>query len=155
MPMCLASTSALIGGIGEDVSPVTGLAGLFIVAVNPRQPISTPEVFASYAKLCEWENSYKVRPLPSASPPPKTSEAWLEVIAKRTNDLQPAASLLCPDISQIAGQVAAQNGCQIARMSGSGATVFGLFLARQEADQARANLQAEWPDWWVKSAELM
>lgn len=154
VPMCLASTAACISGIGETVTPVSGLESLFIVAVNPRQPVSTPEVFASYKMLQTSGNSGDNHTASSGKPQPKSAEGWLAEIGQKTNDLQPAASALCPEISNIEAQIAAQNGCNIARMSGSGATVFGLFQNQQDANEARKNLSAKWPDWWVKSGEL-
>ncbi len=42
----------------------------------------------------------------------------------------------------------------VSRMSGSGATCFGLFESAQAASAAAAQLQSGHPAWWVKAATL-
>ena len=45
-------------------------------------------------------------------------------------------------------------GCDLARMSGSGATVFGLFANRSQAAGAARRLGIGHPGWWVTPALL-
>jgi 4-diphosphocytidyl-2-C-methyl-D-erythritol kinase len=47
------------------------------------------------------------------------------------------------------------DGCILARMSGSGATVFGLFGSSAQAHQAAHDLRTLWPDYWVAAAPLI
>jgi 4-diphosphocytidyl-2-C-methyl-D-erythritol kinase len=63
------------------------------------------------------------------------------------NDLQGPAVALCPAIGEALAALRATPGCLLARMSGSGATCFGLY-----ADAAAAASAAELvrrPGWWV------
>ncbi|MEI6098851.1 MAG: 4-(cytidine 5'-diphospho)-2-C-methyl-D-erythritol kinase, partial [Alphaproteobacteria bacterium] len=44
--------------------------------------------------------------------------------------------------------------CRLARMSGSGATCFGLFDTAQQAEAAARALRRSQPSWWVQSTIL-
>ena len=71
---------------------------------------------------------------------------WL---AATRNDLEPAALTLAPEIGEVLSALRAAPGCRFARMSGSGATCFGIFAARAEAEAAAAAIPAARPGWWV------
>jgi 4-diphosphocytidyl-2-C-methyl-D-erythritol kinase len=45
-------------------------------------------------------------------------------------------------------------GCELARMSGSGATCFGLFESRRAAIAGAQALRAQQPSWWVRATVL-
>jgi 4-diphosphocytidyl-2-C-methyl-D-erythritol kinase len=47
------------------------------------------------------------------------------------------------------------DGCILARMSGSGGTVFGLFGSSAQAHQAAHDLRLQWPAYWVAAAPLL
>jgi 4-diphosphocytidyl-2-C-methyl-D-erythritol kinase len=70
------------------------------------------------------------------------------------NDLEPAATRLAPVIAQVRAALTAQQACLISRMSGSGATCFGLFPDPLAAAAAARALKAAHPDWWVAAAPL-
>ena len=69
-------------------------------------------------------------------------------LATHGNDLEAPAILLHPVIADVLEALRAQNGCRLARMSGSGATCFGLFDAAHARAAAEA-LQARHPAWWI------
>jgi 4-diphosphocytidyl-2-C-methyl-D-erythritol kinase len=67
-------------------------------------------------------------------------------LAKLRNDLEPPAITLRPVIGAVLAALAAMPGCLLARMSGSGATCFGLFPNAAAAEAvARALMR---PGWW-------
>jgi 4-diphosphocytidyl-2-C-methyl-D-erythritol kinase len=68
--------------------------------------------------------------------------------------MEDAAQVLAPSICDVLAAVAAARGCQLARMSGSGATCFGLFLSRQQARIAARTIARAHPQWWVKASLL-
>ena len=68
------------------------------------------------------------------------------------NDLEPPAMSLAPVIRKVLEAIAAQPGCLLARMSGSGATCFGLFTTDAAAREAAADLAT--PGWWVWGGAL-
>ena len=80
--------------------------------------------------------------------------ALLARVAEARNDLEAPALAVAPAIAEALAQVAAQAGCRLARMSGSGSTVFGLFDdCRASAAAARA-IRAIRPGWWVRPTLL-
>ena len=70
------------------------------------------------------------------------------------NDLEPAAVRLQPVIADVLSTLRRQRGCRLARMSGSGATCFGLFDSAATADEAASNLSAQHIEWWVRPTTL-
>ncbi|AXC49073.1 4-(cytidine 5'-diphospho)-2-C-methyl-D-erythritol kinase [Paracoccus suum] len=139
LPVCMAAPGpARMRGIGEQVTPLAGLPALHLVLVNPRQPLATPAVFAA---LKSRENA-PLPPLPLAPDAGGLTE-WL---AGCRNDLQAPAISLAPVIAEVLAALEAQ-GARLARMSGSGATCFGLFPTAKAADAAAQALSVR--DWWA------
>jgi 4-diphosphocytidyl-2-C-methyl-D-erythritol kinase len=143
LPVCMmAPKPARMRGLGEDVAPVADLPGLWLVLVNPGTPLPTPAVFRALARP---DNPPLPDPLPRLATAPDLV-AWL---ATQRNDLELPARALAPPIDRALTALAAQPGCALARMTGSGATCFGIFATRETRDAAAAALSQVWPDWWV------
>jgi 4-diphosphocytidyl-2-C-methyl-D-erythritol kinase len=148
VPACLASVPLLARGIGEKLTLLPDFPTCHIVLVNPMLPLATAEVFRVLARR---DND----PLPEL-PAPLTRPAQLALwLAETRNDLQPPAIHLLPVIGDIVLQLAATQGCMLARMSGSGATVFGLFGSAGQAHQAAQVMRAAHPDHWVAAAPVI
>ena len=148
VPMCLMSRPSIALGIGEVVKPLLAFPALHIVLVNPLEPVITAEVFR---RLDSHENA-GLPPLPEPLARPAQLGLWLE---ETRNDLEPAARSLVPAIGTLIERLAARPGCILARMSGSGATVFGLFGSSALAHQAAHDLRAAYPGYWVAAAPLL
>jgi 4-diphosphocytidyl-2-C-methyl-D-erythritol kinase len=148
VPACLISSPLVARGIGEIMRPLSAFPACHVVLVNPLLPVATAEVFR---RLESRENP----PLPDI-PEPMTRPAQLGIWLKETrNDLEPAAIALVPQIGDLVARLAHAPGCILARMSGSGATVFGLFGSTAQAHQAAHELRAETPAYWVAAAPLI
>ena len=147
IPVCVRSAPARIRGIGEEIDLLDALPKLPIVLVNPRVEVSTAAVFAS---LDQVEDS------PMSNLPHDLSDqvALIHWLKRQRNDLQSAAISLAPEISQVLNSISATLNCQLARMSGSGATCFGLYDTSRQAEKAAKALLAERPDWWVVATQL-
>jgi 4-diphosphocytidyl-2-C-methyl-D-erythritol kinase len=141
VPVCLAARSARMRGIGEIVEPLPPPVPVNIVLANPGQAVSTPQIFAL---LSERENL----PLPEIPAFASATEV-ARFAATCRNDLQQPAVTLVPAIADVLAALRASDGCLLARMSGSGATCFGLYADAAKRDRARAALAAAHPDWWV------
>lgn len=147
VPVCLAGRPTTMTGIGEHLAPAPALPPAWLVLVNPRQPLSTPAVFKARHG--------------AFSPPQPLIEAPADVhalaveLTRRRNDLTQAAIACAPVVGEMLALIAAQGGCLLARMSGSGATCFGLFATQAEADSAAAALTHAQPGWWVAPAPLL
>lgn len=140
VPMCLAARPLLARGAGERIEPVTGLPQLAIVLVNPGVGVSTPQVFSA---LASRENP----PLPSL-PANAGLGGLLEWLAASRNDLEAAARSLAPAIAESLSALRA-SGAAFARMSGSGATCFGIYESRHAAERAADAISRKRRDWFV------
>ena len=132
VPACLLSRTTRGTGRGDLLEPLAGddLSGRPVLLVNPRVPVSTAEVFE------RWDGIDR-GPLGS----------WRD----GRNDLEPPARALAPEIGEI---LEALEGAETARMSGSGATCFGLFATDAERDAAAAAIRASRPGWWTFASHL-
>jgi 4-diphosphocytidyl-2-C-methyl-D-erythritol kinase len=139
VPVCLASRSARMQGIGEVLSPVPTLPALGLLLANPRIAVATPAVFRARAP-----GFSEAATLPPGFADAAALAEWLRPLG---NDLQAPAIAICPPIAQVIAAIGAQHGCLLARMSGSGATCFGLFATPAGAAAAAAMLPAEWWRW--------
>lgn len=147
VPVCLQARPARMRGIGEALGPLPPLPPLWLVLVNPGVPVPTGPVFAA---LASRDNA----PLPPVLPSFGDAAALAAWLRTCRNDLEQPACTLVPVVGQVLSALAAQRGCLLARMSGSGATCFGLFAAAPEAAKAAAALRIAAPGWWVANAGL-
>lgn len=148
VPVCLAGRACRMSGVGERVAPLADpLPELAVVLVNPGVAVATPAVFAA---LDRRENPA----MPDHLPPLRDLSALVTFLRQTRNDLEPAAIRLAPVIDRARTALAAQPGCALARMSGSGATCFGLFESAPQADAAAAALRLAEPGWWITATTL-
>lgn len=148
VPACLVSAPLVARGVGEVLAPLPQFPDCHIVLVNPMVPLATADVF----RRLRAHDNYSLPELPSPLTRPAQLGLWL---AETRNDLQPPAVKLLPIIGEIVEQLAETQGCILARMSGSGATVFGLFGSSGQAHQAAQVMRASHPDHWVAAAPLL
>lgn len=148
LPVCLALRPALMEGIGERLTPLDALPPCAVLLVNPGQPVATGAVFAAL----EQTDNAALPPLPRHWPNAAALAAWL---MHTRNDLEAPASRIAPVIEEVLTAVAAMPGCMIARMSGSGATCFGLFQTDHACADAAQTLARQRPQWWICPTELM
>lgn len=133
VPACISSRPSLGKGRGEQLQPVElGLDGVAVLIVNPRVAVPTGPVFAA------WDG------IDRGALDPATDLAALR------NDLAVPAVAIAPVIAEAVAWLAAQPGVRLARMSGSGASVFGLFDDPAEAGRAARSVPLSW--WWVCTA---
>ena len=140
VPMCLAAQPLVARGIGENVEPLPAVPSLGLVLVNPGVPVSTPQVFSA---LRRRDNE----PLPAlpARIDFHSLRNWLEATR---NDLEAPAREIQPAVAD-ALQALKRADAGFARMSGSGATCFGLYETGNVAKRAAAAIRARHPDWFV------
>jgi len=148
VPACLVSAPLLARGVGELLEPLPEFPALHVVLVNPMVPLVTADVF----RRLRAHDNYPLPALPSPLTRPVQIGIWL---AETRNDLQPPAIKLVPVIGEIVDHLAAAQGCMLARMSGSGATVFGLFGSSGQAHQAAQMMRQQNPEHWVAAAPLL
>ena len=143
VPVCIESRAARMGGVGDVIAAAPRLPPVWLLLVNPGVALATPAVFAARSG--------------DFSPPAQLPDSWPDAAAMATdlractNDLERTAASLCPPIAGVLAAIAGQPGCLLARMSGSGATCFGLFAEQARAQAAAAAMPAAW---WASAGPL-
>jgi 4-diphosphocytidyl-2-C-methyl-D-erythritol kinase len=152
VPVCLQNSAAWMCGLGERVTPVTGLAALPAILVNPRIKLATAAVFKTL-------NAPPLPPAAEQAPPPalapwKDPEGAAAYLLDGSNDLEPPAIALEPAVATVLDTLLSLDGCLLSRLSGSGPTCFGLFRSQEAAAKAAATLAQTHPNWWVAATVL-
>ena len=150
-PVCVAARLAGGGvwhaeGDGDQVGRVGAAPAASVLLVNPREAMPTPAVFARF------DETEAARPLDQPATALRTLADLVAAARAGRNDLRAPAISLLPCIAEVEDLVARAPGCRFARMSGSGATVFGLFADARSA--ARAARGASARGWWAAAAPL-
>jgi 4-diphosphocytidyl-2-C-methyl-D-erythritol kinase len=146
VPVCVEPRARVMRGIGDRLSPALGLPALPAVLVNPGVPVPTKDVFAKLG-LSPGERRGVASEIDAGDLEDRAALiAWL---ASQPNDLEAPARALAPVISDVLAVLAACDGGLLARMSGSGATCFGLFETEAAAATAAQALAASHPTWWI------
>lgn len=146
VPVCLESRTRRMRGVGEVLDEVPPLPPAHLCLVNPGRALSTPAVFGALASA---ENAA----LPDMPPLPD-APALARWLGLQRNDLEAPARGIEPAVGVALSRLGSTDGCLLARMSGSGATCFGLYATRPEAEAAARTLSAAHPGWWVAAASL-
>lgn len=150
VPVCLDPRARFMRGIGHSIGPALGLAPLAAVLVNPGVAVPTPDVFRRLARplgLLDASDHPAIEP-------GRPSGDIIAALASARNDLEPPALALAPAIGEALSLLGSAEGCRLARMSGSGATVFGLFDDRRAATAAARAVRAARTAWWVRATVL-
>jgi 4-diphosphocytidyl-2-C-methyl-D-erythritol kinase len=150
VPVCLDPRPRMMRGVGEILSVPLALPPLPAVLINPGVAVPTRDVFAALAA-------------PALSPAARHDEFapaganaahLVSALGARRNDLEAPALRLQPLIGEVLATLRGCAGCRLARMSGSGATCFGLFDNADAAQAAARALQRAHPGWWVRPCRL-
>ncbi len=144
VPVCLAGRGAFVGGVGERITPGPDLPAAGLLLVNPGVALGTREVFE--ARRGAFSRAARFSDVPG------DAAALAALLGRRRNDLTAPATALCPAIGDALATLAATPGCRLARMSGSGATCFGLFDDAGAARRAAAFVGRE--GWWVAATRV-
>ena len=139
VPACLASHPVRMRGIGEVLDAAPSLPAFGLLLAHPRIALPTPVVFQARQGAFSAPAT-----MPAHLPDARALADWLRPLG---NDLQEAAIGLCPAVSEVLGAITAQPGCLLARMSGSGATCFGIFASEAAAEAAPSALPRGWWRW--------
>jgi len=146
VPVCVDGRPAFIGGIGEEIVPAGRLPEAWLVLVNPKVPTPTPQVFKArrgdFSLPARWQT------------PPADFEALIAYLAACRNDLTEPAITVAPAVADVLAAIAATKGCRLARLSGSGATCFGLYGSAADAEAAQAEILRQQPGWWAVAARI-
>lgn len=147
VPACLGRSPVYAGGIGDVLDPAPALPDAWFVLVNPGVPLATAEVFRRHGPARSAAARFR--------DPPADAAAMADLLSRRANDLEEAAVRLAPAVADVIDALRGLDGCLLARMSGSGATCFGLFADADAAAAAAAEVAAARPAWWVREGRML
>lgn len=146
VPMCLNGRALIARGIGEALTPIELGFDLDLVIVNPRVGVSTPAVFSA---LGHRENA----PLPAPGDFEEKKQ-FLDWLRTTRNDLQPAAQKMVAAIGDCLSALE-DTGADLVRMSGSGASCFGVYASAKAAQTAATRLRHRHPGWFVAATRVL
>jgi 4-diphosphocytidyl-2-C-methyl-D-erythritol kinase len=153
VPVCVGSRPSVMTGTGETLAPAPALpAEVGVVLVNPGVAAPTGPVYRVFDALTPGRADFAAPALPAAVP---DLDALVGLLKARRNDLETAATALVPPIADVLAALRTAPGVRLARMSGSGATCFGLAPDRARAEAAAAAIAGRHPGWWVAAGLLL
>ena len=147
VPVCLYGRPALMSGVGELIKPAPKIPSMHLVIINPGDAVSTTAVFKTR------EGPYSISPeeLDEA----KSLQEFTVQLANLRNDLTAPALIISPVIQEVLIALETTKNCLFARMSGSGATCYGIFETERQAKMAVSRISVKHPDWWIKTAYFL
>lgn len=148
VPACLAGAPAFVGGAGEKISRGPALPPLWVALVNPRAPMPTGPVFRAFDRA----NPRPGPPVPARRFALADYHSLSAYLSQTRNDLEPIVIASAGSVARARDFLAGEPGCVFSRMSGSGATVFGLFSSPGAARGAA--LRASGLGWWSMAARI-
>jgi 4-diphosphocytidyl-2-C-methyl-D-erythritol kinase len=127
--------------------PMPALPPLALVLVNPGISIATADVFRGLA----GKVSAKIeRPANAFA----SNDRLFGYLRTTRNDLEGPARVIAPEIGNALAALDG-SGSRFSRMSGSGATCFGLFDSQDEAGRAAHAIAREHKNWWVQATRIV
>ena len=148
VPMCLVSKPLVATGIGDSIRDPPKMPSLPIVLAHPGVPVSTADVFR---QLPAAERT-GLPPMPGDFPTLLDVIFWLR---QARNDLAEPAAAVNKAAVAAAKALMRDPDCLFARMSGSGAAAFGIFINMIAAERAAERLREAKPGWWVVAARTL
>lgn len=146
VPICLYGRTAFMSGIGETITPAPVLPDGYFLLVNPGVHVATRDIFSALKRTDNTAGTFTT--------PPADTQALATILNERRNDLTEAACRTAPIITEVLKALGSLPGCLLARMTGSGATCFGIFADSPSATVAAAQLTKAHPAWWTKPAGM-
>lgn len=146
VPMCLLALEyqqpLFVKGIGQDMTRIKEACSLAMVLVNHGQQIATKTVFKALEK-CNY-SPLKINPAAL-----KTVDTLVEALQETRNDLFAPALKIAPQLQEVLSTLD-ECGSLFSRMSGTGATCFGIFKNQQAAQRAALFIKSMHPSWFVQ-----
>ncbi len=146
VPVCLNCTPTVMRGTGEELSHAPIMPEIPILLINPIVSCSTTAIFSyhndAFKKNIELPKQFN------------SITDLIKTLRSVGNDLYEPALELVPEIKNVITAINSYEGCLLSRMSGSGATCFGLFKTIEDAETASQNIAKTYPNWWIKTGWL-
>lgn len=146
VPVCLKSAATHMRGIGEDLKEISIKDPFHLLLVNPGVTLSTPEIFEYYKKMEDKFDHFR------NSKADYIHDRFIEeTLIKSRNALEHTACRVEPKVLKVLKAFNNFEGLLLKRMSGSGATCFGVFDTKENCIKAQKILKHQYNNWWVKA----
>ncbi|MDP3532521.1 MAG: 4-(cytidine 5'-diphospho)-2-C-methyl-D-erythritol kinase [Alphaproteobacteria bacterium] len=145
IPVCFFQKPCLMSGIGEHLEPFHLPFNIPILLINPLKSISTIEAFKTRKEVFSE---------PCQLPQPENLASFITSLKPMQNDLTHAAQIICIEVKSILEALQSDPNCHLARMSGSGATCFGLYSSIEDAKKAAENFKLIFPNFWIQPTSI-
>jgi len=139
VPFFLFAPSAFVAGRGETVRPVVVEGARWVVLVNPGFEVNTKW---AYQELAATRTAVTPLSLVQRELDRQSRVSWAQLIAAAENDFEAPVFAAQGKLREIKRSLQA-HGAEIALLSGSGATVFGVFADEVRARMAQAQFVSE------------
>ena len=149
VPACVLGRPCLMRGTGEELIPVQAI-DLPVVLINPGVKLSTEAVYKRFDKM-DLGDEFSLREPPG--PGEDGPGVFARTLKRYSNDLEAPAITNSAVIKDVLLELH-NSGSQVSRMSGSGATCFGVYQTEEEAAAAAYALASKNRKWWVRQAML-
>lgn len=149
VPVCMASETTQMGGIGEILHRISLKFALYLLLVNPGVSVPTADIFRARA-----ERKAAFSPFRNLPDEIVTLVQLKDILERGGNDLEYDACVAEPEIKKTLAQIRKGDDCSGVGMSGSGATCFGIFSSIEAAHSQAASISCDFPDWWIRSVRV-
>ena len=136
VPFCIVGGTCLARGRGEILTRLKPLKNFSVILIKPRGEISTAWAYKTYD-----ENPAAIHPPTAEIVKLLDAENYSAAFEKFANVLEPVAAKKIPAVETYK-KFLADNGVEVAQMSGSGSTVFALADAAT-AEKIAANFTGD------------
>ncbi|MEQ8390332.1 MAG: 4-(cytidine 5'-diphospho)-2-C-methyl-D-erythritol kinase [Thalassospira sp.] len=150
VPVCLHGQTCLMSGIGDELTDLADLPPIPILLINPGKAVSTPEIFKA-----REDEEFSQSGLWNIDQEFNSGAALADTLSDCGNDLTLPATGILPEICDVLNALAREEGCLLARMSGSGATCFGIYDTTEQAERAANAIAQTNPDWWISPTQIL
>lgn len=145
--ICFWEKAAYFENKGEVIKKVKNFPSVPILLVNPLIEVNTKNIFSS-SKII-FSKPVKRKPKSFSN-----KKELLQFLKNTRNDLEKVTISKVPEVGKILNLLKGIEGCELARMSGSGATCFAIFKDVKQLKKAEKVTSSAFPDYWIKRTKL-
>ena len=144
VPFCFYGKSAIIRGIGNISEFTNDIPNFYVLLVNPLTKVTTSEIFKNILVKKKKRKKFIYN-----------KKNLISILTKRNNDLETQASNICSDILDIKKIFENETKPVLSRMTGSGATCFGLYEDVNSLSNAEKKFRLKGKKMWIKKTRIL
>ena len=148
VPFCFFRKTAIVKGKGENIEFLSSkIPELPVLLINPLIEISTKKIFEGVRLSSQNRVDNDIDFF--------NSDLFFEGLNNRKNDLECVAERICPTIKEITSLLKTETNSKLVRMTGSGATCFGIFNNLSDLNKADILINSVFKEIWTKKTKII